>query len=134
MPDILVLDDDLDAARALSRTLVHRFDATIDVVRHPWEALKRLKSGGYKVLISSYEMPHVTGVEVLRKARRISPHTVGILLAVCTDGERVVAAVNRGETARRPTSWRDSGLHAIVRESLAVRDSGIKVHGTAARR
>lgn len=64
------------------------------------EALKILQSEDIDVIVADHRMPQMTGVEVLTKARTISPRTVRILLTGYADLDAVEGSINEGEVFR----------------------------------
>src|ERR1044071_4252681 len=56
--------------------------------------------GPYAVIVSDMQMPEMSGVEVLRKVREITPDSVRIVLTGHADLSAAIAAVNEGSVFR----------------------------------
>lgn len=95
---ILLVDDEERILRSLGLLLRMQYDV-ITTTRGS-EALALLKEQEFHVLISDQRMPEMTGTEVLRQAREISPHTIRILLTGYADAEASLASINEGEVFR----------------------------------
>jgi CheY-like chemotaxis protein len=70
---VLVVDDDV-AIRSLLATLLTRANAEVDCVRDGDDALARLESRAYSVVILDLMMPTVDGFEVLQRLSDLQPH------------------------------------------------------------
>lgn len=95
---ILLVDDEKDNLQALSRLLRGHFKVT--TTTSPKEALQLLGSQTFHVIVSDQRMPTLSGVELLEKAKKLSPHSTRILLTGYTDIESVIEAINRGHIYR----------------------------------
>ena len=116
---ILIVDDEeriLSALKSLFRQRYHVFTTTDGN-----KALDFLTRYQMHVVISDQRMPNMTGVELLKKSREISPHSVRILLTGYSDLAAIVGSVNDGEVYRfinKP--WDDHSLHTIVAEAVTI--------------
>lgn len=92
---ILFVDDDEKILRSFNRTLSEEF--AVVTATGPEEALQTLEEQGpFPVIVSDMKMPGMTGLELLRRAREISPDSVQILLTGFADVETAMNAVNHG--------------------------------------
>jgi len=116
-PRILFVDDDeriLNGVRALFRQ-----DYEVDVANSAAGALEILARGGVHVIVSDQRMPAMTGVELLRQARAVSPNTVRLLLTGYSDLAALVGSINEGEIFRfvhKP--WENDALRKDVGEAM----------------
>ena len=98
-PVVLCVDDDPDIVAAVARFL--RIDGYEVVCCHtPAAALAVLGSRAVAVLLSDYEMPEMTGVELAVRARRLQPETVRMLLTGRGTLDTAVEGINVGEVFR----------------------------------
>ena len=95
---ILLVDDEKDNLQALQRLLRGHFDVT--VTHSPIEALQLISGQTFNVIVSDQRMPSMSGVELLEKAKKLSPHSTRILLTGYTDIESVIDSINRGHIYR----------------------------------
>ncbi len=83
------------------------------------EALALLREEEVSVLVSDNRMSGMSGVELLSRARRVSPDTVKILLTGYADLGTALAAINGGEVFRFVTKpWEDGELKRAVAEAV----------------
>ena len=118
-PKVLFVDDEeriLNSLRALFRL---QYDVTVTTDGH--HALELLKREHFHLLVSDQRMPTMQGVELLRRAKEISPYTVRILLTGFSDLAAIVGSVNDGEVYRyicKP--WDGEELKATIQGAVKV--------------
>ena len=118
-PRIVFVDDDeriLNGVRALFR---QEYDVL--VASSGEEAMRHLEAGGVHVIVSDQRMPNMTGVDLLRKARDVSPNTVRLLLTGYSDLAALVGSINDGEIFRfvkKP--WDNDDLRKDVGDAMKV--------------
>jgi serine/threonine-protein kinase len=116
---ILVVDDEeriLTALKSLFRMRYHVF-ATTD----GYKALDFIRRHNIHVIISDQRMPIMPGVELLRQARTISPHSVRILLTGYSDLASIVGSINDGEVYRFISKpWNNQELQQTVEEAVTI--------------
>ncbi|NJC74217.1 response regulator [Planosporangium thailandense] len=98
---ILCLDDAPYVLDGLRRHL--HVDYNVVTTTQPHEALDLLaadKGDPIAVIITDIRMPQMTGVDVLKRARRISPDTTRVLLTGVADMRSAIAAINQGHVFR----------------------------------
>ncbi|GAA1809133.1 response regulator [Planosporangium flavigriseum] len=98
---VLCLDDEPYVLDGLRRHLRAHYDVV--TTTQPQEALELLADGGdnpIAVVVSDMRMPQMTGVEVLERARQLTPETTRILLTGDADLHSAVAAINQGNVFR----------------------------------
>ena len=89
---LLIVDDEAPNVRLLER--VFREDYTCLTSSSGTEAMEILEQHEIAVLITDQRMPHMTGIELLKKSADCRPHMIRILLTGYTDVEAIVEAVN----------------------------------------
>src|SRR6185503_18274277 len=78
-PVVLCVDDDPDILASVAR-LLRRDGYEVVTANAPNEALQVLTTRPIAVMVSDFEMPEMTGVELAVRARAAQPETVRILL------------------------------------------------------
>jgi eukaryotic-like serine/threonine-protein kinase len=81
------------------------------------------------LIVSDQRMPGMLGVELLRRAKELSPNTVRILLTGYSDLASIVGSINEGEVYRfinKP--WNNQDIQGIVAEAVAI---GIELADTS---
>lgn len=77
---LLIVDDD-ELIISLLRDLLAREERyRISTTPDPREALTLLRAGPFDLLITDYRMPEVTGLGLIREARRLHRDLIGILI------------------------------------------------------
>ncbi len=116
---LLVVDDEeriLSALKSLFRLRYHVFTTTDGN-----KALEFMKKYQMHVVISDQRMPIMPGVELLRRAREISPASVRILLTGYSDLASIVGSVNDGEVYRFISKpWNNDDLQRTVAEAVTI--------------
>jgi two-component system, probable response regulator PhcQ len=98
-PVVLCVDDDPEMVASVARFL--RLDGyELVTCTAPAQALAVLGARAVSVMVSDYEMPEMTGVELAVKARRLQPETVRILLTGRGTLDTAVEGINVGEVFR----------------------------------
>lgn len=117
MPDILVVDDEVDNLDLLKRTF--RREYNVFTANSAAEALKLLETKEFAVIVSDQRMPEMTGVELFQRAREKYPHTIRILLTGYTDINALVDAINMGHVYRYVTKpWSREEIIMTVRRAV----------------
>jgi diguanylate cyclase (GGDEF)-like protein len=115
-PEILLVDDEAPNLDALARTLKADFNVTL--CTHPEEALEKVKSHPFSVVISDQRMPQMGGTEFLSRVARLSPHSTRLILTAFTEPEAILDAINRAEIYRYITKpWDNAELISTIRQA-----------------
>lgn len=116
-PHVLILDDEAAIGRSLARTLRQAgFDVT--PVDDADEAMRRLQTAAFSVIVSDQRMPKMDGVTFLERCAREQPAAVRILLTGYADAQVAAEAVNRAGVFRllwKP--WADSEIVEAIRQA-----------------
>lgn len=116
---VLFVDDEeriVNALHKLFRKRYHVFTAT-----DGQQALDFAKRFHVHLVVSDQRMPNMTGVELLRELKQVSPCTVRILLTGYSDINAIVGSINEGEVYRFVNKpWDDQQLKKIVREAVSI--------------
>jgi DNA-binding NtrC family response regulator len=111
---VLIIDDEPAVLGALRRTLRrdgHRILTTTD----PEEVFALLDREHIDVLISDIDMPGMSGVDLVARARRAFPDVVRILLTGRGSLDTALRAINDGEVYRYLTKpWDDADLRQTI--------------------
>lgn len=96
---LLVLDDEEIVLVALRETLMragYEVVATSDAL----EALEALRTTRFAVIITDQQMPRMTGLEFLARAKELRPESTRILITAVLNLGTVIEAINQGEIYR----------------------------------
>ncbi len=116
---ILFVDDEeriLNALKAIFRNKYHVLTAA-----NGQEALEFMKRFRIPVIVSDQRMPGMTGVELLRSSREVSPDSVRILLTGYSDLASIVGSINDGEVYRFISKpWDNQELQQVIGEAVDI--------------
>ena len=118
-PHILFVDDErqiLISLRALFRN-----DYRVSVANEGKEALEILRRDQVDAIISDQRMPNMLGHELLRRAKKVSPGTMRLLLTGYSDLGAIMNSINDGEIFRfihKP--WNNAELRAVVKSAVQI--------------
>jgi len=92
---LLVVDDERSMRELLSIVL-RREGYDVTLAENGRTALERLERGRFDLLISDIKMPDMSGVDVLRAAKRIDPDMVGIMITAFAAADTAIEAMRLG--------------------------------------
>lgn len=127
---ILILEDDQPFAEMLVETLDAN-DFAAEVSLDPGEALDRVRSGGYDLLVSDYLMPKLEGTAFIRQVREFN-EAIPVLMISAYMGEaemRQASEAGVSRVLRKPFEMKD--LIGEIRQLLADRGA-TNAHGARA--
>jgi DNA-binding NtrC family response regulator len=116
---LLIVDDDQLMRSALYESL-SSFGYEVDTAENGADALVKFKDGQFAVVITDMRMPKMSGMDVLRGVKRISPQTPVILITAYGTVSTAVEAMKEGaaEFIMKPFSLDD--LEFAVKNVLAA--------------
>ena len=94
-PRVLVVDDEANIRDLLSKTLALA-DYDVDVAPDGREALDRMKSQSYNLLITDLKMPGLDGMAVISEARRMNRQIPVIVITGFSTETAAIEAANIG--------------------------------------
>jgi putative two-component system response regulator len=115
---VLFVDDEPNILNALSRQFS---DESFSIFMAPdcHTALAMLEAEPVSVIVTDNIMPGMTGIELLSRAREISPKTIRILLTGHADMNAAIRAINAGEVYKFITKpWDQEELRRIIYDGL----------------
>jgi type II secretory ATPase GspE/PulE/Tfp pilus assembly ATPase PilB-like protein/DNA-binding response OmpR family regulator len=129
---ILLVDDEVNVLSALRRVF-RQENYEVVTCEDPREALRRLQTETFQLIISDYMMPGMNGGELLRQARAVQPDTIRIMLTGHADVNAVIGAVKSGAVYKfilKP--WNDDDLRVTV--ALALEQYALQLKNRALNR
>jgi DNA-binding NtrC family response regulator len=119
LPRILFVDDEERILRSLLMMFKSNFQ--VHATTDPDEALALLKQLPFHVIISDQRMPQMLGVDLLRRARELSPNTMRLLLTGYSDLAAIVGSINEGEIFRYINKpWDPAELRTTVQRAAEI--------------
>ncbi|MBZ0105493.1 MAG: EAL domain-containing protein [Sulfuricella denitrificans] len=120
---LLLLDDEPNVIAALTRLFRHE-GYQILVAHNPGEAFELLASHRVGVILSDQCMPEMTGVELLRRVKRLYPDVVRIAMSGSLDQKLVADAFNQGAIYKYITKpWDNVEVITAIREAFLEQET-----------
>ena len=103
---ILIVDDEA-SMRELLEIVLRREGYDVSLAGNGAAAVAALESESFDLLISDIKMPDMSGVEVLRAARRLDPEMMAIMITAYASTESAVEAMRLGacDYLCKPSRW-----------------------------
>ncbi len=119
MSRILIVDDDYSMRTALSQSL-ESCGYSVETAQNGEEALSMFQKGKYEAVITDMRMPKISGLDVLRGVKKVSPQTAVILITAYGTVNTAVEAMKEGaaEFIMKPFSLSD--LESVVKGVLSA--------------
>ena len=120
--DVLIVDDEPQMLIAMNET-IRREGYSIATAGSGVEALQRLKDSQFRLVITDLRMPQVTGLDLLREVKSVSPRTQVVLVTAHGTVNNAVEAMKLGafDYLLKPFSAMD--LQGIVRRAIKKNES-----------
>ena len=131
MGNILVCDDERSICTMLEIALRHD-GHHVETVTSGEQANHKLDSALYDVVVTDVRMPGISGMEVIRHARHVSPETKVIVITAVDDNETSIQAQNAGALyvrklgANLPTDVRAAVQSAMENQTLRQQNAVLK--------
>ena len=118
-PRVLFIDDEERILRSMKALFKRQYN--VFTTTDPAEALDILKDQDIDVIVSDQRMPEVTGIELLKQVKQLSPRTMRILLTGYADMKATLDAINEGEVFRYlKKPWNNDDLKSILAEASDI--------------
>ena len=123
MAHILIVDDQANGRTAVLQLLLscNRTDLTIDQATNGTDALRRLQSRSYDLMISDTDMPGMNGTDLMHAVRadeKLKALPVILMLAVGAAKQDVLNAVALGISGFIIKPFRPEQLRAQIRKVM----------------
>ncbi len=131
MHTILVIDDDLNILKSITRLFKHApctvnqhlFNIQLVSFSDPTDAMNYLTNNPVDLIISDYKMPLMDGITFLLNSKVLQPLAARIILSGYADLDIVLKAVNDVGISRfLAKPWNDYELITAVAQVLFTRD------------
>lgn len=119
---ILLVDDEENILRSLKRIFMDQ-DFRILTTTSPFDALELLRTHVVSVIVSDNLMPGMSGIDLLQKAKFISPESVRVMMTGYADVQAAIDAINKGEVFKFLTKpWDVEEFRNIIFDSIGRHD------------
>jgi two-component system, probable response regulator PhcQ len=123
---VMLVDDEPNVLNALRRCLsfintdmLGGEGLRVETFSSAEQALQRLESEDFDLILSDYRMPEMSGVEFLSRAIGFQPHVARMILSGYADRDAILASINETQVSRflcKP--WDDTELRNLVASTL----------------
>jgi len=114
---ILVVDDERSMREFLD-ILLTKEGYQVSVAASGREACQVVEQNKYDVIITDIKMQDVNGIEVLKKAKTVSPESIVIMISAFATAETAVEAMREGAYDYIPKPFKVRDLKKIVRDAF----------------
>jgi two-component system response regulator PilR (NtrC family) len=114
---ILVVDDERSMREFLD-ILLTKEGYQVTVAASGREACQVVEQNKYDVIITDIKMQDVNGIEVLKKAKAVSPESIVIMISAFATAETAVEAMREGAYDYIPKPFKVRDFKRIVRDAL----------------
>ena len=119
-PRVLVVDDE-PSMRQMLRIVLQRDGYEVVVAHNGTEAIERLESEPFDVLLSDIRMPDLSGVDVLRSAKAINSDIVAFMMTAFASTDTAVEAMRLGALDYFTKPFSMDELRLKIRQQLEAR-------------
>lgn len=92
-PLILIVDDEPDACANLS-DILSELDYRVDIAANGFQALELATDQAYDVALLDLKMPHMDGVTLYHRLKKLSPRTAAVIVTAYGGDARLLALGN----------------------------------------
>jgi DNA-binding NtrC family response regulator len=92
---VLVIDDDVKMLELLRKVLSKR-GYVVDISSKPKEAIEKFVRDGFDIIVTDINMPEMSGLEVLKQVKTISPDTIVIMITAFATVSSAVESMKLG--------------------------------------
>jgi two-component system response regulator PilR (NtrC family) len=124
-PSILVVDDELSMREFLELLLVQE-EYEVSLASSGRQALGLIEKHSFDIVLSDIRLGDLTGLDVLRAARKKDSETVVVLISAYSTTEIAVEAMNEGAFDFVPKPFDNAELKATLKKALNLKLSGDK--------
>ncbi|MBF0284193.1 MAG: sigma-54-dependent Fis family transcriptional regulator [Magnetococcales bacterium] len=117
MADLLIVDDERNLRELLALSLSQEGHRVMKAA-HGTEALRLLDEQPCDLVITDLKLPDMSGLEVLRHARRAAPERPVLLITAYASTETAVTAIKEGAFEYLEKPFRMEDLHLLVLRAL----------------
>ncbi|MCK4768465.1 MAG: sigma-54-dependent Fis family transcriptional regulator, partial [Desulfobacula sp.] len=120
MHSILVVDDET-SMRELLEVLLSKQGYKVSDAKNGKLALKMIQKNDYDLILSDIRLGDITGLEVLRAAKKKNTDTVVIMISAYSTTEIAVEAMNEGAYDFIPKPFDNSELRLTIQKALELK-------------
>ncbi|MEZ4524426.1 MAG: sigma-54 dependent transcriptional regulator, partial [Desulfobacterales bacterium] len=120
IPRILVVDDEL-SMREFLNFMLSRSGYQVACAEDGQAAISMIEKDHYDLLLCDIRLGDISGLEVLRAAKKQNPDTVVIMISAFASAETAVEAMNEGAYDYLPKPFDNNELKQTIAKALELR-------------
>ena len=117
---ILVVDDETSMREFLG-VLLSKQGYKVSDAKNGSQALKMIQKNNYDLILTDIRLGDITGLEVLREAKKKNPDTVVIMISAYSTTEIAVEAMNEGAYDFVPKPFDNNELKQTIQKALELK-------------
>lgn len=117
MQSILVVDDDR-SMREFLEILLTKEEYHVSLAASGEEALQILENKEFDLVITDIRMKDINGIEVLKRAKQVSPETMVVMISAFATAETAVEAMKEGAYDYIPKPFKVREFKNIIKDTL----------------
>ena len=118
--NILVVDDET-SMREFLELFLSKQGYAVSVAKNGSQALKMIQKKDYDLILTDIRLGDITGLEVLREAKKKNPDIVVIMISAYSTTEIAVEAMNEGAYDFVPKPFDNNELKQTIQRALALK-------------
>jgi len=119
---LLVVDDER-SMRELLEYMLSKAGYTVDLAESARKAIEKIEAGAFDLVLSDIRLGDLTGLDVLRAAKKRNPDTVVIMISAYATTETAVEAMNEGAYDYVPKPFDNDELKHTIEQALSRRSA-----------
>src|SRR4029077_8143314 len=124
--DVLIVDDEPQMLIAMNETL-KREGLSVATASSGVEAISKLKDAQFRLVITDLRMPVITGIDLLRETKSVSPRTQVVLVTAHGTVTNAVEAMKLGAFDYLLKPFSSTDLEGVVRRAIRHNDNFLTV-------
>lgn len=118
MSTILVVDDDR-SMREFLEILLTKEEYQVSLAASGEEAFQILDENAFDLVITDIRMKDINGIDVLKRAKKVSPETMVVMISAFATAETAVEAMKEGAYDYVPKPFKVGEFKKIIQDTLA---------------
>lgn len=121
---VLIVDDDRGVLFALER-LLRKENYAVILSDDPVKALEIMSHEKVDLIVADQRMPQISGIEFLKKAKKLNQEVKSIILTAYGDLDTIIAAYGEcGVYKFLSKPWNNDEIKAVIRNALVSKPEG----------
>ncbi len=120
LPHILIVDDEL-SMREFLELMLKKEGYQVTCAENGRQAIKFIEKNTYDLILCDIRLGDISGLDVLRNAKSVSPHTIVIMISAYATAENAVEAMNDGAYDYLPKPFENKELKQTIAKALNLR-------------